>query len=185
VGKLQGELSRIQKSLNAPKGQTNKFGKYKYRSCEDILEGLKKVVGDCIVTLSDCIELIGDRVYIKSVATISLGEESISVTGYAREAESKKGMDSAQVTGATSSYSRKYALNGLFMIDDNKDPDTNESRVQATNAFKDPAMPAIEQAIQTKDIKYIHENWQGCIAASWSNLNAEQINQLNILIKEA
>ncbi len=131
---LKLALSIIQQTLNAPKNQFNKFGKYAYRSCEDILEGLKKVLGECVVTVSDDIVMVGDRIYVKATATISLGTESISVTAFAREEENKKGMDSAQLTGSTSSYARKYALNGLFLIDDNKDADSNERATQSNNA---------------------------------------------------
>jgi hypothetical protein len=118
-------LKTIQGELKAPKNQYNNFGKYKYRSCEDILEGLKPCLAktNCALTISDMVEMIGDRFYVKATATLHHGEESISANGYAREAEDKKGMDSAQITGATSSYARKYALNGLFAIDDSKDAD--------------------------------------------------------------
>lgn len=118
-------LSAIQTELSAPKGQFNKFGGYAYRSCEDILEALKPLLKKhkACVTISDDIVMVGDRVYVKATATLTAAEESITATAFAREAEDKKGMDSAQVTGSTSSYARKYALNGLFAIDDNKDPD--------------------------------------------------------------
>lgn len=124
---INKELSRIQKELKTPKGQFNSFGKYKYRNCEDILEALKGVLGECHVTLSDEIAQIGDRVYVKATAKISLGDQSIEVSAFAREAQSKKGMDDSQVTGAASSYARKYALNGLFAIDDTKDSDTTNN----------------------------------------------------------
>lgn len=125
MSKLQSELSRIQRELKAPKGQFNAFGKYKYRSCEDILEGLKKVLGDCTITLSDDIILVGaDRYYVKASASLFYGDEVISVTAMARESLNKKGQDESQITGTASSYARKYALNGLFAIDDTKDADT-------------------------------------------------------------
>lgn len=122
---LKLALSKIQQTLNAPKGQWNDYSKYHYRSCEDILEGLKKVLGECVVTISDDMVAVGNNIYVKSTATISLGTESESVTAFAREQESKKGMVGAQLTGSTSSYARKYALNGLFLIDDNKDSDNS------------------------------------------------------------
>ncbi len=146
-------LNKIQKSLNAPKNQTNSFGKYKYRSCEDILEAVKPLLGDAILTLSDeivCItggqglivrqsvnEKTGEtiryefpdaRYYVKATATLTSGGTTISTTAYARESFDKKGMDSAQITGAASSYARKYAMNGLFAIDDNKDPDKDREK---------------------------------------------------------
>lgn len=118
-------LAKIQSLIKAPKGQFNSFGKYKYRSCEDIVEAVKPVINELgfYLTLSDEIVNIGERFYIKATATISNGTETYSVSAYAREEESKKGMDGSQVTGASSSYARKYALNGLFAIDDTKDSD--------------------------------------------------------------
>ena len=121
------KLLKIQGSLKAPKGQYNGFGKYKYRSCEDILEALKPLLveNEAVVTIKDSLVQIGDRYYVQATATLIdvEAEEKVSATAYAREALSKKGMDESQVTGATSSYARKYALNGLFAIDDNKDMD--------------------------------------------------------------
>jgi len=127
MSEIEKELSRIQGELKAPKNQLNKFGNYKYRSCEDILEAVKKIKGDCSVCCSDRIEAMGDRYYVVCTASLRLGGECISVEGWAREAQTKKGMDDSQITGATSSYARKYALNGLFAIDDTKDADaTND-----------------------------------------------------------
>ena len=117
-------LNKIQKELKAPKGQRNTFGNYNYRSCEDILEAVKPLLGKATLTLNDEIVLIGDRYYIKATATITDGQASVLVSAYARESLEKKGMDMAQITGAASSYARKYALNGLFCIDDTKDADT-------------------------------------------------------------
>lgn len=120
-------LSKIQKEMKAPKSQFNAFGKYKYRSCEDILEAVKPFLNGTVLYISDEMVLIGDRYYIKATATLRNGDEAVSVTAYAREEAEKKGMDSSQITGAASSYARKYALNGLFLIDDTKDSDaTNE-----------------------------------------------------------
>lgn len=127
-------LASIQEHLNAPKNQYNSFGKYKYRSCEDILEGVKPLLKGLFLSISDEIVLIGDRYYVKATATITDGEKKHTATAMAREEESKKGMDSAQVTGATSSYARKYCLNGLFGIDDSKDADTDEHKHQQNAA---------------------------------------------------
>ena len=123
-------LVKIQAELKAPKGQFNSFGKYKYRNAEDIIEAVKPILnkyGTALV-VSDEVVQVGDRIYIKATATLLDGtDDSISVSGWAREEEVKKGMDAAQITGSTSSYARKYALNGLFAIDDTKDSDaTNE-----------------------------------------------------------
>ena len=126
------KLAQVQQELIAPKNQYNSFGKYNYRSCEDILEGLKPCMAKvkAAVTVSDEIVMIGDRYYIKATATFHDAEsgESVSNTAYAREEEGKKGMDASQVTGSTSSYARKYALNGLFCIDDVKDADSRDNR---------------------------------------------------------
>lgn len=128
---IQHKLQGIQSELKAPKGQTNKFGGYKYRSCEDILTALKPLLSkwSCTLAISDDIVEVGGRVYVKATATLaSSGDDySINVSGFAREAETKKGMDDAQITGSASSYARKYALNGLFAIDDTKDPDATNS----------------------------------------------------------
>lgn len=122
-------LLKIQSELKAPKNNINSFGNYKYRSCEDILEAVKPLLAkyELELTISDQIVNVGDRYYIKATATITDGILPKSVTAYAREEETKKGMDSAQITGSASSYARKYALNGLFLIDDTQDPDTQEN----------------------------------------------------------
>lgn len=120
----------IQSKLNAPKNLFNKFGNYSYRSAESILEAVKPLLRDnkCYLVLTDDICEVGNRVYVKATATIYDAEtnDSVTNTAFAREADNKKGQDDSQITGATSSYARKYALNGLFLIDDNKDADTDE-----------------------------------------------------------
>ena len=123
------ELIKIQTELKAPKNQYNSFGKYKYRSLEDILEAVKPILKkyNCYLTINDDIVQLGERYYIKATANISNGKESICNTAFAREAENKKGMDYSQITGATSSYARKYALNGLFCIDDTKDAESTNT----------------------------------------------------------
>lgn len=130
------KLAQIQNKLKAPKGQLNSFGKYKYRSAEDILEAVKPLLsGSLSLTLSDEITLVGERYYVKAIATLSDGENEINTIAFARESFDKKGMDDSQITGATSSYARKYALNGLFCIDDTKDADTDEfnNQIKKTN----------------------------------------------------
>lgn len=122
------KLMNIQQELKAPKGQYNSFGKYAYRSCEDILEAVKPLLKKekAVLTISDELQYIGNRYYIKATVTLidTESEATISNSAYAREEETKKGMDGSQITGASSSYARKYALNGLFGIDDNKESDT-------------------------------------------------------------
>ena len=132
MSKLHERLAKVQQDLKAPKGQFNAFGKYKYRSCEDILEGLKLVLKGLVVTISDDVVMVGDRIYIKATVNISDGVESIVSTAFARESLSKKGMDESQITGTASSYARKYALNGLFLIDDTADIDSMDNSAQPT-----------------------------------------------------
>ncbi|WP_315169577.1 ERF family protein [Metaclostridioides mangenotii] len=130
------KLNQVQVNLEAPKNQYNKFGKYEYRSCEDILKGLKDLLKETksAVTISDTVKQIGDRYYIEATAKFIDIETSefVEATALAREDESKKGMDLAQVTGSVSSYARKYALNGLFAIDDAKDSDSTNTTNKGT-----------------------------------------------------
>lgn len=128
--KIIVELNRIQKELKAPKNQKNNFGNFNYRSAEDILEAYKKIAGETILILKDEILQTGERYYIKATATLKLGEENIRSVAFAREPLSKKGMDESQITGATSSYARKYALNGLLAIDDSKDSDFTKEDIK-------------------------------------------------------
>lgn len=136
--KLHEKLLAIQTKLKAPKGQYNSFGKYSYRSAEDILEAVKPLNAEqgVLLTITDEIKEIGGRVYVVATATVSDGTDELKVSAFAREPENKKGMDESQITGATSSYARKYALNGLYAIDDNKDADTDEHKQQQENAPK-------------------------------------------------
>lgn len=137
------KLGIIQSKLKAPKGQYNSFGKYKYRSCEDILEAVKPLLAETktVLSVTDRMEVVGDRIYVRAEAHLKdcegLGE--IVTVAYAREEESKKGMDSSQVTGAASSYARKYALNGLFCIDDNKDSDSTNAGEKVPGKKAEPA----------------------------------------------
>jgi len=126
--KLSEKLSDVQSRLDAPKNQYNSFGKYKYRSCEDILEGVKPLLSEhkLVLTLEDDIKIVGERIYVKATATVSDGEDSFKTSAFAREALAKKGMDESQITGSASSYARKYALNGLFCVDDTKDADAQK-----------------------------------------------------------
>jgi len=121
-------LHTIQTQLKVGKGNRNEFGKYNYRNCSDILEAVKPLMPEGFyVTLSDDIVMVGDRYYVKAIATLTDGKTAFTVTAFARESFDKKGMDDSQITGATSSYARKYALNGLFAIDDTKDADSMDN----------------------------------------------------------
>lgn len=145
------KLSEVQAALKAPKSQFNSFGKYKYRSVEDILEALKphlRAQGTAI-TLEDCVEEVAGRHYIKATASFWSGQDKVSASAYAREQADKKGMDQAQITGAASSYARKYALGGLFALDDNRDPDAQKpAPPKQTAPEPDPAEPMITKAQQ-------------------------------------
>lgn len=144
------ELLQIQSELKAPKGQFNAYGKYKYRSCEDILEAVKPILkkNNCTLLLSDSLIYVGERYYIKATATLINAEgKSVSTEAYAREEETKKGMDASQITGASSSYARKYALNGLLCIDDNKDSDTTNT---GDNAPTTPAKTSKEDSAEVE-----------------------------------
>lgn len=140
-------LHTIQIGLKAPKKQFNSFGRYNYRNCEDILEAVKKVLPiSASLTIDDSIELIGDRHYIKSCAQLHYKGNTVKCCAYAREPLSKKGMDESQITGASSSYARKYALNGLFLIDDSEDSDSKDN----TEAVK-PVNQKLNLLKQLKD----------------------------------
>jgi ERF superfamily len=119
------KVAAIQKALKAPKSQYNNFGKYSYRNQEDILEAVKPLLGDLILTVNDEMVEVGGRVYVKATSTITDGTNSVSNVAFAREPLEQKGMNEAQITGSTSSYARKYSLNGLLLIDDTKDADTD------------------------------------------------------------
>lgn len=167
------KLIKVQATLNAPKGQYNSFGKYSYRSCEDIMGAVKPLLAEhgLVQFVSDEIVQVGDRFYVKATVTVTDGAKSHSVSGFARESLTKKGMDDAQVTGSTSSYARKYALNGMYNIDDAKDADTNEYREQArqkanqqvkqqATGFKpDECLAKATNAMSACDMKTLQQLW--------------------------
>lgn len=181
MNKLNKKLSEIQRKLKAPKGQQNNFGNYRYRSCEDILEAVKPLLDDCTITITDEVVEVAGRVYVKSTATISDGECHISTNSYAREAEHKKGMDESQVTGSTSSYARKYALNGLLLIDDTKDADTMEgkSKIEENAEFLDKHIKLIRSATTMSML-------QGVYTSAYRRLNGDTpaLRQLDIAKNE-
>lgn len=163
------KLVTIQSSLKAPKSQENTFGKYKYRKAEDILEAVKPLLKDegLLISMSDSVVLIGDRFYVKSIASITDGEHTHSVEALAREEETKKGMDGSQITGASSSYARKYALNGLFAIDDTADSDhTNDgqqeqkrSNTGASQQTQQATKPAKQESAAQVELKPGSKLW--------------------------
>lgn len=145
---LSEKLSEIQVKVKAPKNQRNNFGNYNYRSCEDILEAIKPLLGGLSLTLSDDVKIIQDRIYIVSTATISDGDSNISVSSLAREPLTQKGMSDSQVTVSTSSYARKTALNGLFCLDDTKDTDSDDNTTST-------AIETINKLIKTKKVNTV------------------------------
>lgn len=131
-------LNKIQKELKVPKNQWNAFASYHFRNAEDIVEAVKPMLGTATLIMTDEIVCVGNKNYVKATATLADGKESESANGFAREADEKKGMDVAQVTGAASSYARKYALNGLFAIDDTRDADSTDNSAKKVEPVKKP-----------------------------------------------
>jgi len=182
MANLKDTLIKIQKEMKAPKNQYNSFGGYNYRSCEDVLNAIKPYLDGVYLNLQDEIICVGERYYIKATATLSDDDHSISSVAYAREPLSKKGMDEAQVTGATSSYARKYALNGLLCIDDVRDNDQSGPHEQLNNhansskklmATSDQ-IKKINELIEQKNIA--KEQIQKALAQA----GVESINDLNV-----
>lgn len=167
------ELIKIQSELFVPKENENKFGNYKYRSCEDILKAVKPLLKEteCTLTLQDDIIMIGDRYYIKATATLMNKEGQVMTTSaLAREEDVKKGMDGSQITGTASSYARKYALNGLFAIDNTKDADALNTSddysdptagLGADEYFKQVIKPSIEQTDSLKELTKLFQTYEG------------------------
>jgi len=188
-------LADIQSKLKAPKGQTNNFGKYKYRSCEDIVEAVKPLLSEhgAALILYDEIVGVGDRCYVKATARLFIGKDNISTTAYAREPESKKGMDGSQITGAASSYARKYALNGLFAIDDTKDADTQDNS-QPEHRFKpgekDQIVAQVNACLENGDehgLKEIFSEYETTEEKMkvWALFNSQQRSAIKSLTSEA
>lgn len=191
-------LNNIQKKLKVPKGQVNSFGGFKYRSCEDILEAVKPLLGDGVLIIEDEIVQVGDRYYIKATAQLFDGMTVSKATAFAREPESKTKMDDAQVTGSSSSYARKYALNGLFLIDDVKDADTmdntatGQNKANKTISGKNDAkfmedlqteeadLIKFDELLESsKDLKELRSNWSKLTPMAQDKLLAKK-NQLKI-----
>jgi len=188
MSEIHDELSRIQQALKAPKGQTNSFGGYKYRSCEDILEAVKPILGKSTILITDAIEYIGTRHYVKATAHFMFNDVVLGSSAYAREPELKKGMDESQITGAASSYARKYALNGLLLIDDTKDADhTNKHETPPDKPKETKSPPATDfkeySPAQWKFIKSIGEKDCGMSEADIISMVKWKAEQLNVPAK--
>jgi len=171
---METTLAQIQQQVKAPKGQFNSFGKYKYRSAEDIVEAVKLVINPIgfWLLLTDEVVAVGERVYVKATAVLTNGKETYMTTGFAREEDVKKGMDGSQITGAASSYARKYALNGLFAIDDTKDSDaTNEHRDEIGINGRDRLLALLETSTyeerQRTGLKMKIKSWLDMALVLW------------------
>ena len=178
------KLIKVQSELKAPKGQHNDFGNYYYRSAEDILESVKPLLTEqgLLMTITDIIEQVGERYYIQAKVILTDGEDTVEVTGYARESLNKKGMDDSQITGTASSYARKYAMNGLFLIDDTKDSDSNENRTERENRAKKADIEA-EKERQSKIAKLNTQFENGLKAAKEKGAPMELLTEWNKLQK--
>lgn len=180
------KLIKVQSELKAPKGQKNTFGNYNYRSAEDILEAVKPLLSEqgILMTITDIIEQVGERYYIQAKVILTDGEDTVEVTGYARESLNKKGMDDSQITGTASSYARKYAMNGLFLIDDTKDSDSNENRTERENRAKKADVEA-EREKQAKIAKFNDQYERALKAANDNEAPMELLTKWNKLPKAA
>ena len=166
-------LMEIQRTLKAPKSNYNSFGKYKYRSCEDILEAVKPlcIQNESVLTISDELCQIGERYYVKATATLKTPDTEFIATAYAREPETTKGQSEPQQTGSSSSYARKYALNGLFCIDDTKDADTDEYHNQTEKAL----VREIKELLAVKEMTI--EDFEKKAKAKLENLSVERLEK--------
>ena len=174
------KLLQIQSELKAPKNQRNSFGNYNYRSCEDILEAVKPLLAkhECTLIITDDILSLWDRVYVKATATINDGKDSVSVNAFARESATKKGMDDSQITGSASSYARKYALNGLFLIDDTKDADATND-----HGKKETSKPAPQLDDKPRFNKEHFENFKEAII-KWDILAEKYEDAVKVISKK-
>lgn len=180
---LYDSLIEIQMKLKAPKSKYNSFGKYNYRSCEDILESVKPLLAEhgIFMYISDKVVMTGNRYHIEATVTVTKGSESLSVTASAREDDDKKGMDGSQISGTSSSYARKYALNGLFLIDDTKDADTDEYHNQRENMTKksqQQAKPAQTSQPQQQKIQFQEFNPDTELVAEQEMLKCNSYQEL-------
>lgn len=181
--KLHEKLLAIQTKLKAPKGQYNKFGNFNYRSAEDILEAVKPLNAEqgVLLTITDEIKEVGGRIYVVATATVSDGTDTLQVSAFAREPENKKGMDESQITGATSSYARKYALNGLYAIDDNKDADTDEHKQQQENAPKKQQKQQAQKQQQQQEQGFTEQELHELVEKYVRNIEALGVDRAKLI----
>lgn len=189
---LISKLSLIQQELKAPKNLYNSFGKYNYRNAEGILESFKAFEDKYKVALilDDDIQIIGDRIYVKATATLydTEADRNISATAYARESREKKGMDDSQITGAASSYARKYALNGLLLLDDTKDPDTDEFKEQENKGKGETKRSIIAKKNTVSSICKKHKLEPEMICAAngydWNTISETDVEKMIASLKQ-
>ncbi len=180
------ELIAIQASLEAKKGQYNNFSKFYYRSCEDILAALKPLLSEhnAYILLRDDIVMVGDRIYVKATAELVAGDKTITATAYAREDEKKKGMDGSMITGAASSYARKYALNGMFAIDDSKDVDYTSKKKKPEDIPVEKWCTGVESFFEKKKTIEDLDKWLASKKKEISLLSEDDQHKVNVSIKE-
>lgn len=180
------KLMEIQKETKVPKNMFNSFGKFKYRNAESILESVKPILNKygCVLLISDDIKQMGDRYYIEAKATLVDTEDnsSVTVTSLAREAEDKKGMDAMQLSGCASSYARKYCLNGLFLLDDSKDADTDEFKIQTSDQSRQALIKTVKSAGKRAGINT--EGWLSSCGRTWETITETELTQMLQTIRD-
>ena len=181
---ILSKLAVIQREIKAPKSQFNQYSNFWYRKAEDILESLKPLLNDCVITLSDMPVLIGDRYYIRALAKIIDHTGSIDAEAYAREPAQQKGMNESQITGSASSYARKYALNGLLGIDDTKDADTPPTIPTSTPTQRKQDLEKINSMVSTHNVEEVKQNWSTLIGLNWPYLSSDLQNELNKMVEQ-
>lgn len=179
MGSIHKKLSVIQQALKVPKKHYNDYSKFYYRTSDDIYEAVKPltVKNDCVLTITDEPWLVGERIYIKATATISDGNSAICVNGYAREPDVQKGMSESQISGTASSFAHKYALSGMFLIDDTQDIDSQPAADTLSNDADQ--ISNILAMVKNNDISQVNEQWNGVITEYWNQLDSETCDQLN------
>lgn len=181
---IQEKLCLIQQLLKVPKKHYNSFSKFHYRTTDDIFEAVKPLTDqcNCVLTLTDEPVLVGDRIYIKAIATLSDGRAAMCVNAYAREPLSQKGMSECQISGSASTFARKYSLNGLFLLDDSQDIDSQDNTNNTEKPPSNVELSAIVTMIKNNDVEAVKAHWDGIIAAHWQALEPGATAKLNEMI---
>ncbi len=184
---IHDKLCRIQQLLKVPKKHYNSFSKFHYRTVDDIFEAVKPLTDQCkcVLTLTDEPVLVGERIYIKAVSTLSDGKSAICASAYAREPLTQKGMSESQITASAATFARKNSLNALFLLDDSPDIDSQDNTNNNAITDKPPSnveLSAIVNMIKNNDIEAVKQHWDGIIAAHWQSLEPAATAKLNELI---